>query len=261
LRKERTLLTVDVGNTDSVVGLFQGEMISAAFRFASRLQMTADECYLLVNLAVQEAGFIPPFEGAAICSVVPQLTGTFEAAFSRLSKEKPLTVKGTLKTGIRIRIDHPEQVGADRIANAVAAHMYYGGDLIVVDLGTATTFDVVSGEGEYLGGVIAAGIATSAARLFEKAAMLPRLDIELAGPVIGKNTEEAMRSGIYYGAVSQIDGLVARIQDEWGRKGKVIATGGYARLISQGSRTIDIVDPELTLKGIRAIWEAQRESR
>lgn len=255
--KERTLLIVDVGNTHIVVGLFQGETIRKTIRFATRPHMTEDECYLLVNLAVREAGFEPPFGGAAICSVVPQITGTFEAAFSRLSREAPVTIKGTLRTGIQIRIDHPEQVGADRIANAVAAHRYYGGDLIVVDLGTATTFDVVSGEGEYLGGVIATGILTAAQRLFEKAAMLPRLDIGLPGSVIGKNTEAAMRSGIYYGAVSQIDGLILRIREEWGREGRVIATGGYARLVAEHSGTIDIVDQELTLKGIRAIWEAQ----
>jgi type III pantothenate kinase len=251
------LLAVDIGNTHTVVGLFFGEEITTTFRFASSPRLTVDECYLLVNLALREAGCSPLFDGGAICSVVPQLTGTYEAVFARLSREKPVTIGGTLKTGIEIRITKPEQVGADRIANAVAAHQCYGGDLIVVDLGTATTFDVVSREGEYLGGVISAGIATSAERLFEKAAMLPRLDIGMAGPVIGRSTEEAMRSGIYYGTISQIDGLVMRIRKEWSREGKVIATGGYAPLVARDSATIEVVDPELTLKGIRAIWAIQ----
>ncbi|MFQ6103205.1 MAG: type III pantothenate kinase [Candidatus Glassbacteria bacterium] len=256
--KEKYVLVVDVGNTHTVVGLFFNDRIVRTFRFASRHPMTADECYLLINPAITESEVQLPFDGSAICSVVPQLTGAYESAFKRLSLSPPVIVSGTLSTGIQIKVKRPEQVGADRIANSVAAHMYYGGDIVVVDLGTATTFDVVSREGEYLGGAIASGIFTSAQRLFEKAAMLPKMDISLPETVIGKTTEEAIRSGIYYGAVSQIDGITERIMEEWGRVGDVIATGGYARLVAEKSRTITKVDTELTLKGIIEIWKIQR---
>ncbi len=257
LSKEKSLLVVDVGNTHTVLGLFLDDRIVRTFRFASKRIMTSDDCYLQVKPALQEMGLLPPVDGSAVCSVVPHLTGTYFRAFERLSTGTPVVIGGTIPTGISVKILRPEQVGADRIANSAAAHRYYGGDRIVVDLGTATTFDVVSREGEYLGGVISAGIFTSAQHLFEKAAMIPRVDISKPDTVIGKTTEEAVRSGIYYGTVSQIDGLIERIRKEWGRDGAVIATGGYSQLIAERSLAIETVDPDLTLRGIKAIWELQ----
>jgi len=258
LNRKISLLVVDIGNTHTVVGLFQDDRIVRTFRFSSRWPMTRDECFLLLKHSLLECGAELPCDGSAVCSVVPQLTATYAETFERFSRSYPVIVTGTLNTGVDIKIHRPEQVGADRIANTVAAHRYYEGDVIVVDLGTATTFDVVSAEGEYLGGVISAGIFTSAQRLFEKAAMIPRMDITVPERVIGKSTEEAVNSGIYYGAVAQIDGLVERIQAEWGRDATIIATGGYAPLIAGGSRTIEKIDPELTLKGIKVIWELQQ---
>lgn len=257
--KKRSLLVVDVGNSHTVLGLLEADRIVKTFRFASRHPMTADECYLLIGPALREFGVNPPFDGSAVCSVVPQLTGTYAETFEKFSKSTTVIVNGRLNTGIELKIQRPEQVGADRIANSVAAHKYYGGDVIVVDLGTATTFDVISKEGEYLGGVISAGIFTSAQRLFEKAAMIPRMDISLPDRVVGRSTEEAVKSGIYFGSVSQIDGLVDRIQEEWGRVATIIATGGYASLIAEKSRTIKKVDTELTLRGIAAIWDLQQK--
>lgn len=255
---ETSLLTVDVGNTHTIVGLFHGDRIVKRFRFTSRHFLTPDECFLLVNLALTESGYNPPFNGSAICSVVPQLTGVYESVFEKLTDGAPVIVSGAIETGVTIRVERPEQVGADRIANAAAAHRIHGGDVIVVDLGTATTFDIVSREGEYLGGVIAAGIFTSAQRLFEKAAMIPRMDISIPTRVIGKTTVEATKSGIYFGAVAQIEGLVARIKEEWGRDATVIATGGYANLIAKNTSIISLVDPDLTLRGIYTIWRMQQ---
>ncbi|GAH30774.1 unnamed protein product, partial [marine sediment metagenome] len=190
----------------------------------------------------------------ALCSVVPPLISTFDELFQRYFHISPLVVGAGVKTGVRIRMDNPREVGADRIVNAAAAHHLYGGPVIVTDLGTATTFDTVSKEGDYLGGAIAPGIITAAEALFTQAAMLPRVELTRPKRAIGTNTIAAMQSGIIFGYVGLIEGIVARIQQELGEKAKVVATGGVAELIAKETSVIDVVNPNLTLIGLRLIY-------
>jgi len=193
-----------------------------------------------------------------IASVVPRLTSVYLEVLRGRLGDDPVLVGGELDLGIRLHVDRPAEVGGDRIANSVAAAEIYRRDIVVVDLGTATTFDVVSREKEYLGGVIAPGIETSASRLFERTARLPQVGIAPAERVIGRNTEDAVRSGLFHGAVGQIDGVVRRIIAEWGRSPVVVATGGLSPIIGPASETIAEIDPFLTLKGLRIIHETCR---
>jgi type III pantothenate kinase len=190
----------------------------------------------------------------ALCSVVPPLMATFEELSQRYFHVSPLVVGAGVKTGVRIRVDNPREVGADRIVNAAAAHQIYGGPVIITDLGTATTFDAVSKEGDYMGGVIASGINTAAEALFTHAAMLPRVELARPKNVIGTSTITAMQSGLIYGYVGLVEGIVARIRQELGGKAKVVATGGYAQLIAQETKVIDEVNPNLTLLGLKIIY-------
>lgn len=250
------LITLDIGNTHLVLGLYRARALKAHYRLATRA-MTADEAGLLMaQIAAAERA--KRFAGMAICSVVPALTGPF----AQMAQEKlhldPLVVDGETPTGIVMRYENPRQVGADRIVNAVAAHARFGGAVIVVDAGTATTVDVVTGKGEYLGGAIAPGIETGAEELFRRAARLHRVDLTKPREAIGRNTAESIRSGIYYGAVGGIDEIVTRILKELGKPAKVIATGGLCEFIAQDSRTITHCDPYLILEGLRLIYERNR---
>jgi type III pantothenate kinase len=200
-------------------------------------------------------------KGIAMCSVVPPLTATFERLSQQYFKISPLVVAAGVKTGVRIRMDNPREVGTDRIANAAAAHHLYRGPVIIADLGTATTFDTVSKDGDYLGGAIAPGIATAAEALFTQAAMLPRIELARPKHAIGTNTITAIQSGIIFGYVGLIEGVVARIQqelEEIEEKAKVVATGGYAELIAKETSVIDIVNPNLTLIGLRLIYQMNK---
>jgi len=249
------LLAVDIGNTNVAFGVFEGEQLRATWRMAADINRMADEyAALFLNLMHQQGLDKSDIKEVALCSVVPPLTATFEELSQRYFHISPLVVGAGVKTGVRIRMDNPREVGADRIANAAAAHHLYRGPVIIVDLGTATTFDTVSKEGDYLGGAIATGIGTAAEALFAKATALPRVELVHPKRVIGTNTIAAMQSGIVFGYVGLVEGIVARIQQELGEKAKVVATGGYAGLIAKETTVIDEVNPDLTLVGLRLIY-------
>jgi type III pantothenate kinase len=251
------LLAIDIGNTHTVLGLYDGRKLKGHFRIASNHALTGDECGILVKQLFEEYDKI---KGVIICSVVPPLTPVYEEMSKKFLKAEPVVVSSDLSLGIKVLYDDPKAVGADRIANAVAAYEIYGGPVIVVDLGTATTFDVISEKGEYLGGAIAPGIETSSLNLFQRAAQLFKVSLEKPKKAIGTNTEESLRSGILFGAVGQIDEIVKRIKEELKqrrpskRKPKIIATGGLASLVAKESQTIEEVNPTLTLEGLRRIY-------
>ena len=253
------LLVVDVGNTDTTLGVFEGEELRATWQIATDIHRLADEhAVLLLNLLHRQSLDTPDIKEVALCCVVPPLIATFNALFQRYFHISPLVVGSGIKTGVRIRMDNPREVGPDRVVNAAAAHHLYGGPIIITDLGTATTFDTVSKEGDYLGGAIAPGIGTAAEALFMRAAMLPRVELIHPKHAIGTSTIAAMQSGIIFGYVGLIEGIVARIQQELGEKAKVVATGGYAELIAKETPIIDVVDPNLTLIGLRLIYLMNR---
>ena len=249
------LLAVDIGNTNVAFGVFEGEKLRATWRMATDVNQMADEyAALLLNLLHHQGLETSDIKEVALCCVVPPLLTTFEKLFQRYFHISPLVVGPGIKTGVRIRMDNPREVGTDRIANAAAAHHLYRGSVIIVDVGTATTFDTVSKEGDYLGGAIATGIGTAAEALFAKATALPRVELVHPKQVIGTNTITAMQSGIVFGYVGLVEGIVARIQQELGEKAKVVATGGYAELIAKETAVIDEVNPDLTLVGLRLIY-------
>ena len=251
------LLSIDIGNTHTVLGIYDEEKLKEYFRVASNHALTVDECGLLVKQLFREFDKI---KDVIICSVVPPLTSIYEEMSKKFLEVEPVVVSSDLSFGIKILYDDPKTVGADRLANAVATYDIYGGPAIVVDFGTATTFDVISEKGEYLGGAIAPGIETSSFNLFNKASQLFKVSLEKPKKAIGKNTEESLRSGIIFGAVGQIDEIVKRIKKELSedfqsqKKPKVIATGGLANLIAKESKTVEEVNPTLTLEGLRRIY-------
>ena len=249
------LLAIDIGNTGITLGVFDGEELKATWQISTGIHRAADEyAALLLNL-ISRGSTSSEISGVAICSVVPPLIAVFEEVCQRYFQLSPLVVGAGVKTRVRIRMDNPREVGADRIANAVAAHHLYSGPLIIVDLGTATTFDVLSKEGDYIGGAIAPGISTAAEALFMRAAKLPRVEMLCPPRAIGSNTVAAMQSGIIFGYISLIEGMVARIQKELDQPAKVIATGGYAELIARETEVINMVNPNLTLVGLRLIYQ------
>jgi type III pantothenate kinase len=247
------LLTVDVGNTQTVLGLYDGANLREHWRAATDAERTGDE------LSVLLAGLLDPDEVDGVClsSTVPALIHAWEELAQRLSV--PLLVVGPgVKTGVPIRYDDPREVGPDRIVNAVAAKARYGAPCIVVDFGTSTNFDVVSPDGEYVGGVLAPGVEISMDALFRRAARLFRIDFTTPATVIGKTTAASLQSGLVYGFTGQVDEIVSRIRVELGVDARAIATGGLADLIAPHSRTIERVDPWLTLEGLRLVWELNR---
>ncbi len=253
------LLAIDIGNTDTTLGVFVGEELRASWHMATSVHQMADEyAVLLLNLLHHQSIDTSDIKEVALCSVVPPLIATFEELFQRYFHLSPLVVGAGIKTGVRIRMDNPREVGADRIVNAASAHHLYGGPIIITDLGTATTFDVVSREGDYMGGAIAPGITTAAEALFTRAAMLPRVELTYPERAIGTNTITAMQSGIILGYIGLIETMVARIQQELEEKAKVVATGGYAELMAKGTAVIDVVNPNLTLIGLRLIYLMNR---
>ena len=253
------LLAIDIGNTNIILGVFEGEELRATWRIATGIHRMPDEyAALLLNLLHHKSLDISDIDKVALCSVVPPLTTHFEELSQQYLNTSPLVVGAGVKTGVRIRMDNPREVGADRIVNAAAAHHLYGGPVIIVDLGTATTFDTVSREGDYLGGAIAPGINIAAESLFARAAALPRVELLRPENAIGTNTISAMQSGLFFGYVGLVEGIVARIQKELPEKATVVATGGYARLIAKETPVIEIVNPDLTLIGLRLIYMMNR---
>jgi type III pantothenate kinase len=253
------MLVADIGNTSINLGVFEDDKLRANWHISSSIQRLPDEYAALLFELMQHEGLpSSSVTKVALCSVVPTLTITFEEVSRKYFRTEPLTVAAGVKTGVRIRMDNPREVGADRIANAAAAHLLYKGAVIVVDMGTATTFDVVSKEGDYLGGAIAPGIISAAESMFHKTAMLPRIELASVKKAIGTNTISAMQSGMLFGYTGLVEGLVARIQAELPEKAMVVATGGYAGLIAGQATVFDAVNEELTLLGIRMIYLMNR---
>ena len=248
------LLAIDVGNTQTVLGLFDGERLAEQRRLATDSNRTGDELGALLGEMLD----LDAVDAICLSATVPALVREYELFAGRYAKAPILVVGPGAKTGIAVRYDDPREVGPDRIVNAVAAKERYGAPSIVVDFGTSTNFDVVSSEGEYVGGVLAPGIEISMDALFARAARLMRVDFTEPPTVIGKTTVQSLQSGLVYGFAGQVDGIVEAIRRELRADAPVIATGGLAELIAPHSRTITAVDQELTLQGLRLVWERNR---
>ena len=250
------LLVFDIGNSNIVLGTYEGKKLVRHWRISTDRQKTGDEYGMLINDLFRFQGIRMTDIGAIIISsVVPPLVVPLVKMCERYFRIHPLVVGPGIKTGIRLRYENPREIGAVRIVNSVGAFDHYGGPLIVVDIGTATIFDVVAENGDYLGGVIAPGIGISTEALFQRAAQLPRVALVTPKSVICRNTVTAMQAGVIFGFVGQIDEIVRRIKAEVGQEMRVIATGGLARMISRESKTIDKVDNFLTLTGLRVLYE------
>jgi type III pantothenate kinase len=253
------LLVIDIGNTNTSLGVFDGERLVAHWRLTTERARTGDEWGVLARNLFELSGLdFKSIDAIAIASVVPPLNFTLNRMAEIYFHLAPLFVDHTIDTGVRILYQPASDVGADRIVDAVAAIHKYGKPCIVVDFGTATTFDAINSSGEYVGGVITPGITISADALFDRAAKLPRVEIKRPHKVIGSGTVEAMQSGLYHGYIGLVDGILKKMMDELGRSPRVIATGGLAPLIARGSRFIQEVDETLTLDGLRLVYERGR---
>lgn len=255
------ILVIDVGNTNIVLGIYESKKLLNFWRVKTDADKTSDEYGMIINQLFELHGFkFSDIEDIVICSVVPTIMYTMEHMTRKYFNKEPLVVGPGIKTGMNIKYDNPKEVGADRIVDAIAAYELYGGPLIIVDFGTATTFSAVSKNGEYLGGAICPGVRISMDALFQKTAKLPRVELVKPGAVICKNTVNSMQAGIIYGHVGQVDHIVERMKDELGDPDtKVIATGGLSKLIASESRTVDTINGLITLEGLRIIYERNRE--
>lgn len=262
------LLAIDVGNTNIVLGVFDGERLTESWRLVTMRDRTSDEVGILVTHLFERSGIpLASVDGIILSSVVPPLTRTLEEMCERYFEKRPVTVDPAANTGMPVLYQPPSDVGADRVVNAVAAYERFGRrssiPVIVVDFGTATTFDAISRGGEYLGGVICPGIGISADALFQRAARLPRVDVRKPPAVIGRTTVTSMQSGLFFGYVSMVDGIVGRIRGELedGARAACVATGGMADVLAAETASIQHVEPELTLQGLQMIWARQHSLR
>ncbi|TDL30449.1 type III pantothenate kinase [Jeotgalibacillus sp. S-D1] len=256
------IFVLDVGNTNTVLGVYENDKLNFHWRIETNRHKTEDEYGMLVKNLFEHVGLaFDQFDGIIISSVVPPIMFPLERMCQKYFNLKPLVVGPGMKTGLNIKYDNPKEVGADRIVNAVAGIQDHGGSLIIVDFGTATTYCYINEHRQYMGGVIAPGIGISTEALYSKAAKLPRIEIARPEHVIGKSTVTAMQAGIVYGYVGQVEGIVSRMKKEANEPVKVIATGGLASLISRESDIIDCVDSFLTLKGLQLIYKRNMEDR
>ena len=256
------LLCVDIGNTNIVMGIYRGDDLVAHWRISTARDKMADEYGILLSaFLARESLAVDQIKGLVLASVVPPVTEAFTEMVAQYVGVEPLVVDSGVKTGVSVRYDSPRDVGADRVVNAAAAYQLYGGPACIVDFGTGTTFDALSAKGEYLGGAIAPGITIAAEALFQRTAKLPRIDLRRPPKAIGTNTVDAMRSGILFGYVGLVEGMVARFRRELGPDMRTIGTGGLARVIADETEVIEVVDPWLTLKGLRIVYELNRGER
>ncbi|WP_028306515.1 type III pantothenate kinase [Desulfitibacter alkalitolerans] len=250
------LFVIDIGNTNIVMGVYKGNNLEYYWRISTDTNKTSDELGVLLNQLFEYKGAsLEDINAVVISSVVPTIMSAMEMMCEEYIKVKPLIIGPGIKTGLVIKFDNPKEVGADRIVNAVAAIEKYGAPAIVVDFGTATTFDAISPEKYYLGGAITPGIGISMDALFSRAAKLPRVELQKPDSVIGKSTVTCMQSGILYGYIGQVDGIVSRMKRELGGSPAAIATGGLAGFIAPHCDTIDHIDPYLTLEGLKIIYK------
>ena len=253
------LLTIDIGNTNITLGLYEGQTLGARWRLATDHERMPDEYGLQILGLLQHGGCaISQLAGVCMASVVPPLTARLSQACNQYLHQDPLIIDHTTKTGINVLYEDPRAVGADRIVDAVAVMAFYGGPACVVDFGTATTFDAITAAGDYLGGAIAPGIGIAADALVARTSKLPRVDLQRPPSAIGRNTVHAMQSGLLFGYVALVEGMVARFRTELGPDMKVIATGGLAEIVARETDVLQITAPWLTLDGLRIMWEMNR---
>lgn len=250
------LLVFDIGNTQTVIGVFSGAKLLADWRLATDRQKTVDEYGILLKSLFQNNNLeISQIKAGVISSVVPPVTGIFERMAVKYFAINPLVVGPGIKTGLAFKYENPREVGADRVVNAVAAIKLFKPPLIVVDFGTATTFCAIAPNGEYQGGAIAPGLSISSEALFYRTAKLPKIEIEKPKSIIGRNTIHAMQAGLFYGYLGLIEGIISRMKEEMGCNPQVVATGDFAGLIGENTKLIDVIEPHLTLHGLRFINE------
>ena len=253
------ILGLDVGNTNITAGVFDDDEMVGSFRITTKMPRTSDEYGMLIgNLLEKNQLKVSDIQDAIICSVVPNIMHSLQSAFIKYFNITPIIVEAGIKTGIRVATPNPQQVGADRIVDAVAAYELYGGPALVIDFGTATTYDLVDETGSFLGGITAPGIRISAKALWEDAAKLPEIEIKKPANVLGKDTITSMQAGLVFGQIGQTEYLIKRVREEYGIENmKVVATGGLGRIIANETSEIDIYDPNLTLKGINLVYKKQ----
>lgn len=253
------ILTLDVGNTNITCGVFDGDDLIATFRITTKMPRTSDEYGMTICTLIEKNEIaISDIKDAIICSVVPNVMHSLQGSLIKYLHITPIVVEAGIKTGIRIVTPNPQQIGADRIVDAVAAYELYGGPVLVLDYGTATTYDLVDESGAFLGGITAPGIRISAKALWEDAAKLPEIEIKKPDSVLGKETIGSMQSGLVYGQIGQTEYIIKKVKEETGLDNlKVVATGGLGRIIANETDAIDVYDPHLTLKGIHLVYKKQ----